>query len=64
MTGSAPAAPRVPLSLVFGATGYVGTNLVPFLVARGERVRAAARSVSTGHLAPNVGFRCCQSLSR
>ena len=45
MTGSIPAAPRVPLSLVFGASGYVGTNLVPFLVARGERVRAAARSV-------------------
>jgi len=33
-----------PLTLVFGASGYVGTNLVPELVARGRRVRAAARS--------------------
>jgi uncharacterized protein YbjT (DUF2867 family) len=29
--------------LVLGATGYVGTNLVPFLVAQGYLVRAAAR---------------------
>ncbi len=29
--------------LVFGASGYVGTNLVPFLAARGSTVRAAAR---------------------
>ncbi len=29
--------------LVFGATGYVGTNLVPRLVAHGYRVRAAGR---------------------
>jgi len=29
--------------LVFGATGYVGTHLVPFLAARGHVVRAAAR---------------------
>lgn len=29
--------------LVFGASGYVGTNLVPFLAARGLTVRAAAR---------------------
>ncbi len=29
--------------LVFGATGYVGTNLVPRLVAHGASVRAAAR---------------------
>jgi uncharacterized protein YbjT (DUF2867 family) len=30
-------------ALVFGASGYVGTNLVPYLVARGATVRAAAR---------------------
>jgi uncharacterized protein YbjT (DUF2867 family) len=30
-------------ALVFGATGYVGTHLVPFLAARGILVRAAAR---------------------
>jgi uncharacterized protein YbjT (DUF2867 family) len=33
------------LALVFGASGYVGTNLVPRLVAAGQRVRAAARNV-------------------
>jgi uncharacterized protein YbjT (DUF2867 family) len=32
--------------LVFGATGYVGTHLVPFLAARGLTVRAAARRYS------------------
>jgi uncharacterized protein YbjT (DUF2867 family)/uncharacterized protein YndB with AHSA1/START domain len=41
-SGTSPAA--TPLSLVFGASGYVGTNLVPALVARGVRVRAAARN--------------------
>jgi uncharacterized protein YbjT (DUF2867 family) len=29
--------------LVLGASGYVGTNLVPFLAAQGMQVRAAAR---------------------
>ena len=33
--------------LVFGASGYVGTNLVPYLVARGVTVRAAARRRAT-----------------
>ncbi len=32
-----------PRVLVLGASGYVGTNLVPFLAARGAWVRAAAR---------------------
>jgi uncharacterized protein YbjT (DUF2867 family) len=32
------------LVLVFGASGYIGTNLVPALVAAGRRVRAAARN--------------------
>ena len=31
-------------TLVFGATGYIGTNLVPYLRARGIAVRAAARN--------------------
>jgi uncharacterized protein YbjT (DUF2867 family) len=31
--------------LVLGASGYVGTHLVPFLAARGVAVRAAARRV-------------------
>jgi uncharacterized protein YbjT (DUF2867 family)/uncharacterized protein YndB with AHSA1/START domain len=34
-----------PLNLVFGASGYIGTNLVPALRARGLRVRATARNV-------------------
>ena len=31
--------------LVFGASGYIGSNLVPALVAAGHRVRASARNV-------------------
>jgi len=32
-----------PLTVVFGASGYVGTNLVPHLASAGQRVRAVAR---------------------
>ncbi|MGJ7456661.1 DUF2867 domain-containing protein [Halomonas sp. RA08-2] len=35
-----------PLWLVFGASGYVGRNMVPHLVAQERRVRAAARRLS------------------
>ncbi len=35
---------RPALHLVFGASGYVGTNLVPRLLAAGRLVRAAART--------------------
>ncbi|MCE3002324.1 MAG: SDR family oxidoreductase [Xanthomonadaceae bacterium] len=38
------AAGPAPLALVFGASGYIGTNLVPRLRAHGFRVRAAARN--------------------
>ena len=31
--------------LVFGASGYIGSNLVPALVAAGHRVRATARNI-------------------
>ena len=34
-----------PLHLVFGASGYIGTHLVPVLQAAGKRVRATARNV-------------------
>ena len=43
------AAPRPadarPLHVVFGASGYIGTNLVPELLAAGHRVRATARNL-------------------
>ena len=32
------------LNLVFGASGYIGTNLVEYLLAAGRRVRATSRS--------------------
>ena len=35
-----------PLVLVFGASGYIGTNLVRALIAKGALVRAAARNRS------------------
>lgn len=37
---------RKPFTVVFGASGYVGSNLVPHLVAAGHRVRAVARQAS------------------
>jgi uncharacterized protein YbjT (DUF2867 family) len=37
------AVPQTELRLVFGASGYIGSNLVPYLVRRGYRVRASAR---------------------
>lgn len=33
------------LTLVFGASGYIGSNLVPRLLARGTRVRASSRTL-------------------
>ena len=41
---NADGGPRERLRLVFGASGYIGTHLVPRLVAAGIPVRAAARS--------------------
>ncbi len=36
--------PSIGRCLVFGASGYIGSHLVPHLVAQGRRVRASARS--------------------
>jgi uncharacterized protein YbjT (DUF2867 family) len=40
--------------LVTGATGYMGTRLVPALVARGHRVRALTREGSRGRVSPGA----------
>ena len=34
------------VTLVFGASGYIGSNLVPFLSARGKHVRAVSRNLT------------------
>lgn len=45
-TAAAPRQPDArPLHVVFGASGYIGTNLVPELLAAGHRVRATARNL-------------------
>jgi len=43
--GTQVAGPILQRYLVFGASGYIGSNLVPFLSGRGLRVRAAARTI-------------------
>jgi uncharacterized protein YbjT (DUF2867 family) len=55
--------------LVLGATGYVGNRLVPYLLERGHRVRAAARSIEKlrerpfgGH--PNVELAAADVFDR
>jgi uncharacterized protein YbjT (DUF2867 family) len=50
MTGQEGAVPgrpadARPLHVVFGASGYIGSNLVPELLRSGRRVRATARNV-------------------
>ncbi len=52
-TDSQPSAPP-GLRLVFGATGYVGSHLLPRLLAEGVPVRAAARDPSRLHLPESV----------
>ena len=38
--------PSCPLTLVFGASGYIGTHLVPRLLAEGRSLRAVARRIN------------------
>ena len=50
MTPELPATPdrpadTRPLHVVFGASGYIGSNLVPELLRTGRRVRATARNI-------------------
>jgi len=45
-TPSTEDSPRRGLRLVFGASGYIGTNLVPRLVAEGLPVRATSRRLA------------------
>ena len=50
MTPDLPATPdrpadTRPLHVVFGASGYIGSNLVPELLRTGRRVRATARNI-------------------
>lgn len=45
-----------PISLVTGANGHLGNNLVRHLLAQGERVRASVRNV--GNREPFAGLDC------
>ena len=47
-----------PLHLVFGASGYIGTHLVPVLRAAGKHVRAAARNVEVLEARDWSGVEC------
>ena len=47
-----------PLHLVFGASGYIGTHLVPVLQAAGKHVRAAARNVEVLEARDWNGVEC------
>ncbi|NNF17108.1 MAG: DUF2867 domain-containing protein, partial [Gammaproteobacteria bacterium] len=41
---SAPTTQTDTIHLVFGASGYIGSNLVPYLLSSGRRVRAVSRN--------------------
>ena len=47
--------------LVFGASGYIGTNLVGFLLAEGRPVRASARNIQVLEGRDWPGAQLCQA---
>ena len=54
---------RPSLVLVVGATGYVGSRLIPMLLEQGHKVRAAGRSLEkllTRDWAKDIGVELCQ----
>ena len=50
-----------PLNLVFGASGYVGTNLVERLLQEHQTVRAAARNLKVLEAREWVGAELVQA---
>lgn len=49
------------MHLVFGASGYIGSNLVPYLAARGVPVRAASRRREVLEARRWTGVETCQA---
>lgn len=47
--------------LVFGASGYIGSNLVPFLLAQGREVRAVSRNLAVLQGREWQGVQCMQA---
>jgi len=56
---------RSKVDLVFGASGYIGTNLVEFLLAEGRQVRASSRNIEVlrGRNWPGVELRSADALN-
>lgn len=53
--------PRLAPRLVFGASGYIGSNLVPALIAHGFEVRASARNARVLEARGWHGVEICEA---